>query len=137
MNLNTQICTNREQSIRLLALVLKKDTADYFIWEYKGKDYLAINSTESLMDEKLGDVYAWSLYRLIAMISNTKTLVDSDGNEWETSISIKNHIVKFVCFPVIVQTFDANDNLYDNLIDCIEWMIKSNHFNKDYLEEQP
>lgn len=25
--------------------------------------------------------------------------------------------------------------LYDNVIDCIEWLIKEGHFNKEYLEE--
>jgi hypothetical protein len=25
--------------------------------------------------------------------------------------------------------------LYDNIIDCIEWLIKEEYFNKEYLEE--
>ena len=28
-----------------------------------------------------------------------------------------------------------NCNLYDNLIDCIEWLIKEGYFNKEYLNE--
>ena len=27
------------------------------------------------------------------------------------------------------------DNLYDNIIFCIEWLIKEGYFNKEYLEE--
>jgi hypothetical protein len=27
-------------------------------------------------------------------------------------------------------------NLYDSLINCIEWLIKEGYFNKEYLQEQ-
>lgn len=29
-----------------------------------------------------------------------------------------------------------NDNIYDNIIDCIEWLIKENYFNKEYLKKE-
>jgi hypothetical protein len=32
-----------------------------------------------------------------------------------------------------IKSFDSKDNLYDNIIDCIEWLIKEGYFNKEYL----
>jgi hypothetical protein len=29
---------------------------------------------------------------------------------------------------------EESSNLYDNIIDCIEWLIKEGYFNKEYLE---
>ena len=29
--------------------------------------------------------------------------------------------------------FDAHASIYDNIIDCIEWLIKKGYFNKEYL----
>jgi hypothetical protein len=29
---------------------------------------------------------------------------------------------------------EESSNLYDNIIDCIEWLIKEGYFNKLYLE---
>ena len=62
MKFNSQICTSRSQSERLLALGLKKKTADCFHWNAYGRSYIG-----NIDDEKLGpdDVPAWSLHRLI------------------------------------------------------------------------
>lgn len=62
MKFNSAICTSREQSERLLALGLKKETADCFHWNAYGRSYIG-----NIDDEKLGpdDVPAWSLHRLI------------------------------------------------------------------------
>ena len=62
MKFNSQICTTKEQSERLLALGLKKETADCFHWNAYGRSYIG-----NIDDEKLGpdDVPAWSLHRLI------------------------------------------------------------------------
>lgn len=30
---------------------------------------------------------------------------------------------------------NKHNNIYDNIIDCIEWLIKEGYFNKEYLEE--
>ena len=35
---------------------------------------------------------------------------------------------------VSTKSFDSKDNLYDNIIDCIEWLIKEGYFNMEYLE---
>ena len=60
---NSQICTTREQSERLLALGLKKETADMFL-HYNGGDTYVIrtyNRSSPL------DIPAWSLHRLLCL----------------------------------------------------------------------
>ena len=52
MKFNSQICTTREQSERLLALGLKKETADFPVWGTEGLLYMG-----------------WSLHRLIEMLA--------------------------------------------------------------------
>lgn len=65
MKFNSQICTSREQSERLLALGLKKETAD--MWY----PHFAKTCPLPLVDEVLNsdDLPAWSLHRLIEMIA--------------------------------------------------------------------
>ena len=62
MNFNSQICTTREQSERLLALGLKKETADFPVWGTEGLLYMA-----------------WSLHRLIEMAFNS--IKDADDED--------------------------------------------------------
>ena len=59
MKFNSQICTTREQSERLLSLGLKKETAD-MCWMYG--EVLSCNPPELNVD-----IPAWSLHRLIEM----------------------------------------------------------------------
>ena len=65
MTFNSQICTTREQSERLLSLGLKKETAD--MWY----PHFAKTCPLPLVDEILAsdDIPAWSLHRLIEMIA--------------------------------------------------------------------
>jgi hypothetical protein len=106
MNFNTQICTTREQSSRLLAMGVKKETADCFIWECDGKDYMALNSPEAAIDESLGDIVAWSLHRLIAMCP--MSVVGYSNNYWQ---------------------------MYESVISEIKWAIEEGMFDEEYLEE--
>ena len=106
-NFNSQICTSKAQSERLLALGLKKETAD-MVWldhamteEYE--DW-KVTPVEEWEDWNEHDIPAWSLHRLIEMISVDGQLFWKEGK-----------------------------SLYDNLIDCIEWLIKEGYFNKEYL----
>ena len=66
-NINSQICTTREQSERLLALGLKKETADMKHIPYSSDvvpkrydDNFGFNDSEYIP--------AWSLHRLIEMM---------------------------------------------------------------------
>lgn len=138
MKFNSQICTTEEQSKRLLALGLKKETAD-MSYQVKFFDPFLqhlVDCTPSLLthppinDERF--IPAWSLHRLIEMIPSNL----SDNSEIDFS--------KFGVFYAIfhngeyclTHAFAKKEKvLYDNIIYCIEWLIKEGHFNKEYLEE--
>ena len=128
-NFNSQICTTREQSERLLSLGLKKETADMGIYysELYGVDRVFPND---VFDEKptfdSDEIPAWSLHRLIEIVPSTinKML-------WFT-ITPYTALYDSVDYS---KSFDSKDNLYDNIIDCIEWLIKEGYFNKEYLED--
>lgn len=58
LKFNSQVCTTREQSQRLLDLGLKAETADMYIFDdevYMGKP-------------NIDDIPAWSLHRLLCML---------------------------------------------------------------------
>ena len=136
-NFNSQVCTNRFQSERLLALGLKKETADMAQienWDYDLKDgkFFTGEYFERPIDYVEGMtghyIPAWSLHRLIEMMPTLIGWrdkqywldVNNDGVCYSTRMSYA--LVEFIA-----------DNLYDNIIFCIEWLIKEGYFNKEYL----
>ena len=133
MKFNSQICTSREQSERLLALGLKPETADMGIYysELYGVDRVFSND---VFDEKptfdSDEIPAWSLHRLIEMMPECLTYY---GNLHY--ISIREHQVKYVMDGVSDGYFGcwSGYTLYDKVINCIEWLIKEGYFSKEYL----
>jgi hypothetical protein len=126
MRFNSQICTTKEQSERLLALGLKKETADMAhvaLQRWDGNDYENTDKCEILvLDEELAEYYnrvfgtddldtycsAWSLHRL-----------------WELA-GIKR---------IELDSKDEIRVIYNGMIDKIEGLVKEGYFNKEYLEE--
>ena len=118
-NFNSQICTTKEQSECLLTLGLKKETADMF--------YAAIHIGSEIIGYQVSPIYneynfeifsddipAWSLGRLIEMIDD-------------------ECVIYLDKFTITGNVFGVHNNLFDNIIDCIEWLIKEGHFDKEYL----
>ena len=101
MKFNSQICTTKEQSERLLALGLKKETADMMYCKTSYGESISVKDDDYL--EHL-DFPAWSLHRLIVL----------------SEIGILE---------------SSTDNIYDKVIQYIEFLIKCGDFNKEYLEE--
>lgn len=145
MEFNTQICTTKEQSRRLLELGLDADTSD-MCWLAKklwGDDVEIPEEDRSyfLSTDKDGSfcrrydvdcVPAWSLHRLIAMLPD---FFSNLGRQFNLKMD--------KCFLRYCTArndeyiyFQQKDTLYDNIIDCIEWLIKENHINKNYLKEE-
>lgn len=121
MKFNSQICTTKEQSERLLALGLKKETADMCykvtIHDFTGKEinekerhyilccwYNESNQVCGL--ERKVTIPAWSLHRLIEIYGKTCIF-------WT----------------------DCLDNPYEAMIGRIADKIKWRELNKEYLEE--
>ena len=121
MNFNSQICATKEQSERLLALGLKKETADIVI--RPDNTLMVINENSFIyhnLEKAIQEGYfpAWSLHRLIEMADTYIEFSPFTG-------------VNFQDGP-----FSTNrDNDYDAIVDIIEWLIQKKHFNKEYLEE--
>lgn len=132
---NTQICTTKKQSKRLLELGLKPQTSDcyhYAIQYFDGVCYentgkmaigLRINTDneghfdyllESFgLDDMDCFIPAWSLHRLIAMLSD-----------------------RYRCYITDYCDFKDRSKIYDEVISLIEWMIENGYFNKEYLKEE-
>lgn len=120
----SKICTTKEQSERLLALGLKKETADmvYITSEVDGlgkplpEEYryyrLEIGDYHKPIGKGMLHIPAWSLHRLI-----------------EISAVNNGRILMKVDIPVEV-------DFYNEIVNTIESLIKSGLFNKDYLEEK-
>ena len=122
---NSAICTSRFQSERLLALGLKKETADcglvYKTHESDGSEiepeYLGMTNElwendvrQTVLFSKQKQIPVWSLHRLLEMkLNSTDTR-----------------------FEVRFNQLDIKD-AYELLLAHIEWLIKEGYFNKEYL----
>ena len=129
MEFKSQICTTREQSERLLSMGLKPETAD-MMWDaitiIKGnpvqdvhwslRPYYYPKKSSILYDnEEQVFIPAWSMSRLMEMAESD---IQTDGST-------------YVSIPVI--DFSSGENIYDNLIDCIKWLIEQYYFPSEYL----
>ncbi len=122
----SQICTTREQSERLLKLGLKKETADMVLVpssRHDGSDVIRVRKSY-LMEEDA--IPAWSMHRLIALIP--RTIKDM------LALCVYNNAVIYDGLGY-VKEFKASESLYDNLIDCIAWLIDYEYMYNDYLED--
>ena len=98
MKFNSQICTTKEQSERLLALGLKKKTADCS-WNTVTLHGTPITypSQESWLDYSIisdNHFPAWSLHRLIEMLNYQ---VIHNGKKYEPVIAIDGMAYQDVC----------------------------------------
>ena len=124
LKFNSAICTSREQSERLLALGLKKETADMYIFDdevYIGKP-------------NIDDIPAWSLHRMVQMMPSAVY----QGESIRYFMIEQGHNVGYWYFGEDECEFCkiwSRKDLYNNIIDSIEWLIEKGYFNKEYLEE--
>ena len=128
MKFNSQICTSRKQSERLLALGFKPETADMVLVpssRHDGSDVIRVRKTY-LMEEDA--IHAWSLHRLIEMMPS---VIYREGRlDYYLNVNRDGVIYDRMGIACIEYIYD---NLFDNIIFCIEWLIKEGYFNKEYL----
>lgn len=135
----SQICTTREQSERLLSLGLKKETADMvYVPHYVNgvlKDYFEPKVLEKkvleymLTDEAFKDyIPAWSLHRLIEMMPSV--IYRKGRLDYYLNVNRDGVIYDRMGIACIEYIYD---NLFDNIVLCIEWLIKEGYFPKEYL----
>ena len=138
----SQICTSRSQSERLLELGLKKETADMvwikeLAWDevahctYDAETYM-LRPIDYLEGEShRGHIPAWSLHRLMEIIQNNEKeisyILDREELtiEWFDDGGWKNKFFRHI-----------ENNIYDSMISCIEYMLKEGLINPEYLEKQ-
>lgn len=115
MKFKTQVCTTKGQSERLLALGLKKETADMWLTDcfvgYNGTPMIFVGNTlnPSTVTYSKRDIPAWSLHRLIAIY----------------------------CDGMISSQLELVGLTFDRMIDLLASSIKSCKLNKEYLEDRP
>lgn len=133
-NFTSQICTTKEQSERLLTLGLKKETADMCL-DSMGNVYTYPFTVIEIMKNDWSLIPLWSLHRLMEMVPFN--LRDKKGYTYDFMIEDDNTIsyYYFSEHSWYCNKYWGKNNLYDNFIDCIEWLIKEGYFNKEYLEE--
>ena len=129
-NFNSQLCTTREQSERLLALGLKKETADMFYAYYKdriGYDWYLVPRPATFGDKR--SIPAWSLHRLIEMMPLDVVPEGGFDNIFTLTKGYPSgYSVEYDGF-----SYYHKKNIYDTLIEGIEHLIKEGYFNKEYL----
>lgn len=124
-NFKSAICTSREQSEKLLALGLKKETADMCITD---NVECAFPCPE---DDRF--IPAWSLHRLIEVMP--QCIYHKSRMCFlfiDQSVYVQYRRSLYGASQTIVEQF-MKSNLWDNLINCIEWLIKEGYFPKEYL----
>ena len=123
-NFKSQICTSRDQSERLLALGLKKETADmYYSYDiicakpyYKVMEFMNGCAPEVIFP-------AWSLDRLMELVPH----------RYGEYCDYANYFMYYYNIPLDVVEQFVGETKYEYLIDCIEWLIKGGYFNKEYI----
>ena len=141
-NFKSAICTDRNQSERLLSLGLKRETAD-MIWTHAYYSTWAATARENPLYFHEADedtIPAWSLGRLLEMLPNLiypkEELPSFSGYAYlnYTKIAVWYNYTDYDMEDRTLISWRGN-GLFSAVVDCIEWLIKEGHFNKEYLEE--
>ena len=108
LKFNSQVCTTREQSQRLLELGLKPETAD-MAWVCVTKEGLTqwVMTLHTPKNEPNIDIPAWSLHRLMVILN-----------------------------PAVVEfAISTLEDAYEDVIYNISESIKNGYFNEEYLKQ--
>ena len=134
-NFKSQICADKNQSERLLALGLKKETADMFIGINWGNE-LAYDNNGGYTGNIDTIIPAWSLHRLWELLGKIKKYEGEDELLYpRIFLEEDNVILKNPKSIWVRQNFCSPKGEYENIINCLEELIKEGYFNKEYLEE--
>lgn len=131
MKFNSQICTTREQSERLLSLGLKKETADMVYMPFYRKgiiiDYSAPHSllNQDYFKDFSDDIPAWSLHRLIEMMP--KNIAIDGDTAYPLQIQKRSDGKWCVGYQ---GWYDCVGDLYDSVIWIYQLLI-----SEGYLDE--
>lgn len=143
-----QICTNKEQSARLLEAGVRPETADFYLQRITETEDWSIDNVqdqlvEPWMDKSVlfdMDLYypAWSLSKLIDMmppaIDRLGTLYLCAGlnaKKYNADNKVKAH--QYSIEYGIGRASHRYDDPIEALIETIEWLIKEGYLDNKYL----
>ena len=124
---NSQVYTTKEQSERLLKLGLKPETADMCIDLYYEDEPFVVYNNKIDYSKQIEFVPAWSLHRLIEMCP----LIPNPSR----FLAVTSFKTVYVRMNDEMDVSYKGQGTYNNLISCIEWLIKEGYFNKEYLKQ--
>ena len=99
----------------------------FYEWEDDMNTIPSLEETEPILP-------AWSLHRLWELLSKIKKYEGEDELMYPR-ISIEEDDVILINLKSIWvrRDFCSPKGVYENIINCIEWLIKEGYFNKEYL----
>ena len=134
-NFKSSVCTSKVQSERLLALGLKKETAD-MVWldhamteEYE--DW-KVEPVEEWDDWNEYDIPAWSLHRLLSLLPDYIVVNSSSGLNPNFYLNIRDGFVSYKDNRGFSYG-STSGNVYDAITSMISFLIKEGYFPKEYL----
>lgn len=133
-----QICTNKEQSSRLLEAGVRPETADCYLQRITETDDWSNNNVldeiiESWMNKQVlldmdGRYPAWSLSKLIDMIPDQ---IECEGYNYYLFIlpRDKEFTIKYSAGSNLAQSY-CRESFFDAITEMIEWLIKEGYLDK-------
>ena len=96
------------------------------MWRYKDEYGWRLSLVEEIYDEAyiIYGTPAWSLNRLLSMLPSDAPKIYWILNGANISIEFEDDGADF---------FPHNGDIYEGIVKCIEWLIKEEYFNKEYL----
>ena len=129
-NFKSQPCTSREQSERLLALGLKRETADMCHTPFRSNGDGTLDYTEHCSLPLGKDIPAWSLHRLLSLLPDY--INSSSGLNPNFYLNIRDGFVSYNDNSGFSYG-STSGNMYDAITRMISFLIKEGYFNKEYL----
>ncbi len=136
-----QICTNKEQSHRLLEAGVRPETADMYLDEFECPVAFEYRRIEGHVGQDMA-FPAWSLSKMIEILPKSYQ-DDIDGMVYYLS----GNFVELMYASDKIEDEEGDktytcansfnkENLMDNVVDAIEWLIKRGHLNKKFLTDK-
>lgn len=117
-NFNSQVCTDKNQSERLLELGLKPETADCTLIPSCDNDGTYIPKIGNLyLELRDGAIPAWSLGRLIKLMPRTIVMHFPTGEAPDTPIEREVYALDIL----------ISDDSIAEAVSTIEWLIKEGY----------
>ena len=130
-NFNSNVCTSKIQSERLLALGLKKETADMcHFWHWESDDYSRLCASWEFAHRSSKDIPAWSLHRLIAMMP--KNIAIDGDTAYPLQIQKRSDGKWCVGYQ---GWYDCVGDLYDSVIWIYQLLISEGYIDEEFCNK--